>query len=942
MGMSATAAPLALLSSSAANFLADETRERKAILGGRRSAAAAGRAVEQMGIAQSGEDFLDSLEPGQFEALRTAVGGAAFRDLVRQATVAMVNQRVDKEIPALREQVGHHLRLSGVSDVYLATDAVMPLVLSAAFKAVEELPVDARRSPSLLATAADVAAAGVRNSALLQRIDSLARLDDFARSLRASTVALHTRFRVSQTGQARFVRFDELYISPRIRPSSATSAMRDSIQDQVAHRLRMVILGDPGAGKSTFAAKLAHDIAADEIPGLEGTVPVLLTVRQHTASLRHEHNTLLQYLEASCRRPHQLDPAPDALEYLLLNGRAVVIIDGVDELGDSTFRASFAEMVNAFAHRYPLARVVVTSRIVGYPDAPLDSDLFSIAEMAPFSFDQVREYLQRWFALDPTLSDDQRDSHVASFIRESEEVSDLRANPLLLSLLCTVYASTHYIPRNRPAIYEKCAELLFETWDRSRGINVEYRFGGYIRPAVQRMAWHLFNDPTGRQALPRSEFQDLLADYLQTKQYEDREEALQAADDFLRFCAGRAWVLTDVGSDVLQPYYGFVHRTFLEYFAATQLVRSQPEPSAVWKKTRPHAGDATWTIVNVLAVQILDRAYEDGADALLSAAVDGVSEQTPSSEALDELRLVVNCLDSVTVSTDVIRAIARKCVAISTKVPLMARRTASRGLAPFAAERDVPLSLLMGVRLHENRERIQTSASDALRHAATQNTPDSSAAFVYAVLAGMLPDSRTRHVHPGFLRSLADDPPDPVRLLAAEHEHPSADGILSDCGAALLSWTHFELFRVPAPAREFLDRIPNRSRAEEFVRLYNPIVTVFPKYMASVEVTESYSQHVTTMGDRNVVSSELLDDLTPHGRAIVLLILAASAPDFFWVSPDDRIAALLASRDDPSRRPLGKQLLEAWSIPPAARALLEEWIDRVPIPPSRDTGPAGT
>ena len=54
---------------------------------------------------------------------------------------------------------------------------------------------------------------------------------------------------------------------------------------------------------------------------------------------------------------------------------------------------------------------------------------------------------------------------------ESEKVSDLRSNTLMLSLMCNIYRQENYIPENRPKIYQKCAEMLFKKWDKHRGIN---------------------------------------------------------------------------------------------------------------------------------------------------------------------------------------------------------------------------------------------------------------------------------------------------------------------------------------------------------------------------------------------------------------------------------------------------------------------------------------
>ncbi len=314
-------------------------------------------------------------------------------------------------------------------------------------------------------------------------------------------------------------------------------------------------------------------------------------------------------------------------------------------------------------------------------------------------------------------------------MRESEVARDLRVNPLVLSLLCGLYSTVHYIPRNKPEIYEKCAELLFETWDRSRGIEVTHRYGAHIRPAVQRLAWRLFTDPQGRQALPRAELIAFLAEYMKTKRFEDPDDAAQAAADFLDFCAGRAWVLTDVGSDALQPHYGFVHRTFLEFFAASQLVKHQPDPAMVWSQLEPHLLDSTWDVVGQLAVQILDRHCDDGADWVLRIALARVDEVPGASSS--HLAFAARCMENVAPDNTTLRDVVTRVVARSCAAPAADRRRTQLELFP---EIDIPLSVLLAVTAPDNATRIAHAMADAVEHDAKVMPLSSSAGLLYDML----------------------------------------------------------------------------------------------------------------------------------------------------------------------------------------------------------------
>ncbi len=695
--------------------------------------------------------FVDSLSPEQVKSFLDFVESAQFENVVRQATIAYRDYETRF---ALRAQLHHGLRHRGgfkESELYMATDTLEELMNTAVDTVRRLSPTgSAFETGRDVAAAASVAAAAVRNGELLARIATIAGINEFGNRLRSAARFGHEKLEVAASSARRRVDYSQLYVDPRLRPSAslpplitADPSFTVTLADLLDGDRRCVVLGDPGAGKSTLSAKLTHDLAADRLDGLEGQIPVLLRVREHTRSLRAEHHPLLHYLEASCRRPHNTIPPPDALEYFLLNGQATVIIDGIDELGDTADRRSFLDLVEGFIHLFPLARVVVTSRTVGYTDAALDIELFPIFQLQPFDQDQVRQYADNWFKIDEAEGSDGRGGLVEAFMHESEPAADLRSNALLLSLLCSLYSARRSIPNNRPEIYNRCANLLFETWDRQRGIEVLHRYEASIRPAVQKMALHLFTDSRARQALPRSEWARFLADYLHARRFSDMNDAEAAASDFLEFCAGRAWVITDVASDQFEPHYGFVHRTFLEYFAAAQLVKERPRPAAVLDKIAPYLGEGSWRVTAQLAVQILNETFEDGADELLKIMLIAMGTSAHYAKAPQAyLNFMAELLEIVAPYSDTVEVIVDRIVLAACHVPQRSRLTVPELLGTsddvptrLAGRTDEALVSLINVTSPDNMERIADAISDRVREYAASMPIDSSAGLLYTVLS---------------------------------------------------------------------------------------------------------------------------------------------------------------------------------------------------------------
>ena len=246
---------------------------------------------------------------------------------------------------------------------------------------------------------------------------------------------------------------------------------------------RSVLLGDPGGGKTTATNVLAHQLAGDPA----GKAPFLVTLRDYAAQ-HPPKRSVVGHIEHTLATFYQCPAPPGTVDRLLLTGRAIVIFDGLDELLDTSRRADVATRVERFCEEYPLAPVLVTSRLIGYDQARLDDDQFTCYRLGRFGDEQVAEYARKWFALEK----DARAGDAEAFLAESASVPDLRSNPLMLSLMCILYRGEGSLPRDRAGVYEQCANLLFRKWDERRRIHRELRAGRLVETALRHLAWWLF------------------------------------------------------------------------------------------------------------------------------------------------------------------------------------------------------------------------------------------------------------------------------------------------------------------------------------------------------------------------------------------------------------------------------------------------------------------
>jgi len=465
------------------------------------------------------------------------------------------------------------------------------------------------------------------------------------------------------------LKIEKLYVNPnfeKVARKKDERSIRFDTKEFLSLIHRVVILGNPGGGKSTFADKLCHDLASkynERLLNNRSLTPIHVVLRDYSIEKKNHNCSILDYIETSAKSIYQLKEVPHgAFEYMLLNGRVIVIFDGLDELLETRHRQEITANVESFCNLYPSIPVIITSRTVGYEQAPLDEDEFKVFNLSSFDDDQIEEYVNKWFETDPDLTKKEKVQKIESFLTESEIVPDLRSNPLMLALMCNIYKGENYIPENRPDVYEKCAKMLFEQWDQRRDIKVSLPFGSHISPAMKHLAYWIYTNEKIQGGVKERDLIEETTEYLYGKRFEIRDDAEKAAADFIEFCKGRAWVFTDTGTTKEgEKLYQFTHQTFLEYFAASQIVRINETTTDLIEILYPRIAKREWDVVAQLAFQIKNRNYEGAGDKLLDSLLLDI-ENKDFQEAWNLLSFSIRSLEFMVPSPKIIRKIVNVCI----------------------------------------------------------------------------------------------------------------------------------------------------------------------------------------------------------------------------------------------------------------------------------------
>ncbi len=493
-----------------------------------------------------------------------------------------------------------------------------------------------------------------RHTAALTTRPAARTEESFLSGYRHHVITRHGELALPDLDRRRRLPIADIYVPTIITedPSPGRSAVDGPSAEpaldiyQLAGRLdRSVLLGDPGGGKTTAANVLMHHFAGNP----EGPVPFLVVLRDY-ASPDAPQRSVVGHIQHVLDTFYQIAPPAGLVELLLLTGRAVVIFDGLDELLDIGRRAEVTSRVEHFCVEYPQVKVLVTSRVVGYEQAMLDDREFTGYRLGGFGDDQVAEYARKWFSQDAEA----RPGDADSFVAESASVTDLRSNPLLLSLMCILYRGEGSLPRNRAGVYQQCADLLFRRWDARRRIHQELRAGHLVEPALRRLAWRLLAQDQLQPTITKLKLIDDTARFLHGRGFESEDDARAAAGEFVEFCRGRMWVLTETGIGTAGALYAFTHRTFLEYFAAAHLAYGNDSPPELASVLLPLiASDDSWMVAE-LAIQIKDRTSDLGA-ARIYAEVLERRGRSPVA-----LQFLAQCLRSVDPSPQQVRELTRQ------------------------------------------------------------------------------------------------------------------------------------------------------------------------------------------------------------------------------------------------------------------------------------------
>jgi formylglycine-generating enzyme required for sulfatase activity len=391
-----------------------------------------------------------------------------------------------------------------------------------------------------------------------------------------------------------------------------------------ADEQRMVLLGLPGSGKSTFVRYLALEHArallnseldiTKELPGWKGkpAIPVIIPLGLLAESLpvgaqRGHADLICKFLATTLSSDELIRPYADYLLSDLKKNGGLFLFDGLDEVADLNLRPVIVRAVEDFVEKYVknhLSRFLVTCRTFSYNDPEWQLTGWQEYQLAAFTQPKINQFIDCWYnewkRIDRARESDYErkrknlsDTLAPNDWRHLAEIAD---NPLMLTVMAVVHTYEGELPDARALVYEKCIDLLLLRWEAERQV-----LGGKsqrqslldalqvnkkaLELALQEIAYNAHASEVGagreRGAAARV-VEDIMLGPLSAYLREQEK-----VDIFLDYCRTANGLLLFQGTARLpnapsdsppRRVYTFPHRTFQEYLAARHLGRkSDPE-----------------------------------------------------------------------------------------------------------------------------------------------------------------------------------------------------------------------------------------------------------------------------------------------------------------------------------------------------------------------------
>ena len=393
-----------------------------------------------------------------------------------------------------------------------------------------------------------------------------------------------------EAGTLHMVELDEIYIK-LILLCGVDAGKSASLSNVLQSSKNIIILGDPGAGKSTMMKYIALHTAylftsqkSKQVLNVQKRIPILILLNKfHDVTKWSTEKTLLSAIKTELEHNFEHTIPERLIEKKLTDGKILLLLDAFDELASVDARQLLAERVKNFTASYPKNQFIVTSRITGYTNQLATANFEHPYTIRPLTTEHAHNFIYKWYENLSRLQAGDKSADELAFvgkqyrqkaetlitvISENERICQLAINPMILSLITLVHYVKVRLPDQRHLLYRECVDILIEQWQAIK--NVKFPLFDQVsttekKRILQQIAWYM--QEKRLKSVPRGE---LIDNVLRKACPEPIPE--NQLPDFLNVMEDRTGLLVEKGfNEQGVTEVAFSHLTFQEYLASLEL-----------------------------------------------------------------------------------------------------------------------------------------------------------------------------------------------------------------------------------------------------------------------------------------------------------------------------------------------------------------------------------
>ncbi|NET44816.1 MAG: signal transduction protein [Okeania sp. SIO2B3] len=361
--------------------------------------------------------------------------------------------------------------------------------------------------------------------------------------------------------------------------------------------------GGQGGSKTQCATILGLDPNTDWLP-------ILIRIRDLA---RHPDKSILEYARIFAEKTMAVKTLPIGFfEHWLEDGRALILLDGLDEVAEEGKRYDVVRRIENFLGQFDRNRAIITSRPAGYRRDFFRTEEFPHYQMQSFDDEKISAFINNWY--DSRFQDkaeaERRKESLRKALDDNDRIKLLARNPLLLTIIALIHRYQAVLPKKRFELYDAAVKTLLTSWDANKEISnhgvFKYLDLDDLRRLMELLAYWVHTqgnvgDNQGGTLIDRDELTEQLSREIKQLKQVQLYQAKEEAERFVKLIRERTGLLNEQGQDC----YGFVHKTFQEYLCAEEInyqLENELDFGIILNAIREHLHDAHWREVLLLLI----------------------------------------------------------------------------------------------------------------------------------------------------------------------------------------------------------------------------------------------------------------------------------------------------------------------------------------------------